>query len=262
MAKPLALITGASSGIGLELARQFADHDHDLIVAAENDEIATAAQELRAHGSSVEAVRADLSTFAGVEELYRTIAGREIEAVAINAGIGVSGRFIETDLDAELRLISLNVMSTVHLAKRVLTDMAMRGHGRVLFTASVASTMPGPYYAVYAASKAFVYSFAEAVRSELTDSGVTVTALLPGPTDTQFFDREGATDTKGAEAAEKNDPADVARQGFEALMAGKDRVFGATSLATKFQGMISRFMPESIKAAQYDAMGQHGTRTK
>jgi short-subunit dehydrogenase len=139
-------------------------------------------------GATITSVRADLAEYAGVEELYaRGIAlGRPIDAVAINAGIGAGGEFAsQTDLRTELELIQLNVTSAVHLAKRILPGMVERGRGRVLFTSSIAGTMPGPYEAVYAASKAFLYSFAEAIRNELENSGVTVTALLPGPTDTE-----------------------------------------------------------------------------
>jgi short-subunit dehydrogenase len=257
MNKAIALITGASSGIGLELARQFAEHGYDLIVAAENDEIMTAAQELRRLGTEVEAVQVDLSTYDGVEELWRAVAGREVAAAAVNAGFGVSGRFVETDLASELRLISLNVTSAVHLAKRVLTGMAARGEGRVLFTASVASTMPGPYYAVYAASKAFVYSFAEAVRSELADSGVTVTALLPGPTDTRFFERADMEDTR-AGTGDKDDPAEVARDGYEALMAGKHHVV-AGSLKNKAQVAAAHVMPEPVKAKTHGRLTEPGS---
>lgn len=159
-------------------------------------------------------------------------------------------------------MIQLNVVSTVHLAKLVARDMVARGEGRILITGSVAGMMPTPLSAVYGATKAFDLSFAASLRHELTDTGVSVTALVPGPTDTDFFDRAGMGDTKAAENAEKNDPADVARQGFEALMAGKDRVFAASSLATKLQGMAARFVPEALKAEQHRKMAQHGTRDK
>jgi uncharacterized protein len=158
-AKPLAVVTGASSGIGFELARQFASNGFDLIVAAEDDAIAAAAQELRGAGSAVEDVQVDLATEDGVEQLYRRIraSGRPVDALALNAGIGAGGAFAtDTDLRDELRLIDLNVRSTVHLAKRVVRDMVARDEGRVLFTSSIASTMPGSFQAVYNASKSFV----------------------------------------------------------------------------------------------------------
>jgi short-subunit dehydrogenase len=190
-AHPLAVVTGASSGIGHELARQFAEHGFDLLVAAEDDGIASAADSLRALGPPVESVQADLGTYEGVEQLVARIRslGRPVDAIALNAGVGVGGPFLETDLQKEVELINLNVTSVVHLAKRVLPDMVARGEGRVLFTSSIAAEMPGPFEAVYAASKAFELSFAEAIRNELKDTGVTITALQPGPTDTNFFRR-------------------------------------------------------------------------
>src|SRR4051812_38027529 len=175
-----AVVTGASSGIGFELARQFAEHGFDLLVAAEDDAIEQAAAALRRDGSNqVTAVRADLATFEGVERLYAAIleSGRPVDALALNAGRGIGGAFVDgTDLADELNVIAVNVTSTVHLAKRVVPDMVARGAGRVLFTSSIASTMPGTYQAVYNASKSFVQSFAEALRAELSDSPVTVTA--------------------------------------------------------------------------------------
>src|SRR5947199_2033712 len=221
--RPLALVTGASSGIGFELAKQFADHGFDLVVAAEDDELADAARELAARGVQVEPVRVDLSNGEGVDELYQHVveSGRPLDAAALNAGIGSGGGFDETPLEQELRLVDLNVRSTVQLAKYVTRDMAGRGEGRILFTSSIASTMPGTYSAVYNASKSFVPSFALALRAELQDRGVSVTALMPGPTDTEFFERAGMTDTKLG-SSDKDDPADVARDGVGALMAGKE----------------------------------------
>src|SRR4051812_29154914 len=198
MTRNLALVTGASSGIGLELAKQFAENDFDLIIAAEDDELAGAASELERLGARVEAIRVDLATPDGVEELARHVsgAGRRVEAAALNAGVGSGGSFAETPLEDELRLVDLNVRSTVHLAKYLVRDMQHRGHGRLLFTSSIASTMPGPFQAVYNASKSFVQSFALALRNELKDTDITVTSLMPGPTDTEFFERAEMLDTK------------------------------------------------------------------
>ena len=256
--KPLAVVTGASSGIGYELARVFADHGFDLVLCAEDAGIQRAAQNIAATGASVVPVQADLATYEGVERLYADVMrlGRPIDAIAINAGVGVFGDFArDTALADELRLLELNVVSTVHLAKRVVRDMVAVGKGRVLFTSSIAGEMPTPLEAVYGASKAFILSFADSLRNELKDSGVTVTALLPGPTDTNFFHRAGMDDTKAAaEAAKKNRPEDVAKQGFDALMAGKDRVVGATSMATKIQGTVAKIIPEDVKARQHQKL--------
>ena len=258
--RPLAVVTGASSGIGFELARQFAEHGYDLIIAAEDDAIEKVARELQ-NGTAVEAVKVDLATPEGVERLYALIRahGNQVDAVALNAGIGMGGDFAtQTDLDQELKLVDLNVRSTVHLAKRVVDDMVARGNGKVLFTSSIASTMPGTYQAVYNASKSFVQSFALALRAELKDTGVTITSLMPGPTETEFFERADMMDTKVGASDSKDDPADVAKDGFEALMAGKERVV-SHSASTKAQGRLGRLMPDSVKAKMHEKMAEPGS---
>ena len=259
-----AVVTGASSGIGFELAKQFAEHGYDLLVCAEDAAIDQAAADLRRDGQNqVIPVRADLATFNGVEELYAAIleSGRPVDAIAINAGRGIGGDFVRmTDLDDELNVIAVNVTSTVHLAKRVLPDMVSRGSGRVLFTSSIASMMPGTYQAVYNASKSFVQSFAEALRAELNDTDVVVTSLMPGPTDTNFFHRAEMDDTKVG-ASKKDDPALVAKQGFEALMDGKEKVVGG-SAKTKVQGAASKVMPDKAKAAMHRKMAEPGSASE
>jgi uncharacterized protein len=259
-ARPLALVTGASSGIGRELATQFAENGFDLIVTAEDSDILAAALELEGSGARVEAVQVDLASPEGVEQLYRRVTetGRPLDAAALNAGIGAGGAFAtDTDLADELRIVDLNCRSTVHLAKYVVRDMVARGEGRILFTSSIASTMPGTFQAVYNASKSFDQSFALALRSELKDTGVTVTSLMPGPTETEFFERADMLDTRIG-AGEKDDPADVAREGFEALMGGEERVVSA-SLKTKLQGRGSRVLPDKVKAAMHGRMAEPGS---
>lgn len=258
--RSLAVVTGASSGIGLELAKQFAANDFDLIIAAEDAAITAVVPDLQALGATVEAVQVDLATDHGVDELCHRMAaaGRPVDAVALNAGIGSGGAFAtDTRLEDELKLIDLNVRSTVHLAKHVVGDMVARDSGRILFTSSIASTMPGAFQAVYNASKSFVQSFALALRNELKDTNVTVTSLMPGPTETEFFERADMLDTKVG-ASDKDDPADVARDGFEALMAGKERVESA-SLSTKLQGRGSRFIPDSVKAELHRKQAEPGS---
>jgi short-subunit dehydrogenase len=256
----LAVVTGASSGIGFELAKVFAEEGFDLLVVAEDEELEPAARELNQIGRSVEAMRVDLAKPEGVEELHEKIAakGRPVDALALNAGIGAGGDFAcETSLAKELRLIDLNVRSTVHLCKLTLADMVERDEGRILFTSSVASTMPGAYQAVYNASKSFVQSFAEAIRNELKDTGVTITALMPGPTDTEFFERAEMEGTKVG-AGEKDDPAEVARQGYEALMAGRQKVV-AGSLKNKLQTAVAGVIPDSAKAEMHRHMADPGS---
>ena len=255
--RPLAVVTGASSGIGYELAKQFGEHGYDLFIAAEDAAIERAAQDLGRTGAGVQFLQVDLARPEGVEALYGAIkdAGRPVEAIALNAGVGHGGDFArETDLDAELRVIDLNVRSTVHLAKPVITDMVARGSGRVLFTSSIASTQPGTFHAVYNASKSFVQSFAEAIRNELRDTGVTVTSLMPGPTDTEFFERAELEDSRIANSY-RDDPAEVAAQGFEALMKGKEKVV-AGSLRNKAQVAAGRLTPDAVKAQMHRKMAE------
>lgn len=256
----LAVVTGASSGIGLELAKLFASDGFDLLITAEDDGIQAAADQIRETGRGVEAVQVDLACEGGVDELYKSISalGRPLDAVALNAGRGAGGAFATgTDLAEELEVIDLNVRSTVHLAKHVVRDMVARGHGRILFTSSIASTMPGSFQAVYNASKSFVQSFALALRNELKGTGVSVTALMPGPVETNFFERAHMMDTKVG-AGQKDNPEDVARMGFEALMAGAERVIAA-SRSSKLQGRGSRLLPDSVKAQMHRRMAEPGS---
>ena len=258
--RPLALVTGASSGIGFELAGQFAANGFDLVIVAEDAELHEAAALLETAGAAVEALQIDLATHDGVEEAHRctTALGRPLAAAALNAGVGAGGAFAtDTALEDELTIVDLNVRSTVHLAKYVVRDMVARGEGRILFTSSIASTMPGSFQAVYNASKSFVQSFALALREELKDTGVTVTSLMPGPTDTEFFERAGMEDTKLA-SGKTDDPEDVARKGFEALMKGDEQVVAA-SLYTKLQGRGSRFMPDRVKSKLHGQMAKPGS---
>lgn len=194
--------------------------------------------------------------------LYGAIVGlgRPVDALLLNAGVGVSGAFMLTDLEDELRMIALNCTSVVHLAKRVVPQMVHRGQGRVLITASVASTNPAPYLAVYGATKAFDLMFAEALRYELKDTGVTVTALQPGATDTEFFENADMENTKVAQG-KKDDPEDVARAGFDAMMKGKDKVIVA-SLKSKLEGIAGEILPETAKAALQATQTKPGSAKK
>ena len=257
--RQLALVTGASSGIGLELARQFAEHDFDLIVCAEDAELEAAAAELRAHGGTVDAVRADLTTDAGVDALWQavTASGRPLDAAALNAGRGQGGAFADQRLEDILAVVDLNVRGTVHLAKHVVDKMVAQEEGRILITSSIASTMPGAMQAVYNATKSFDQSLALALREELEDTGVTVTSLMPGPTDTEFFERADMEDTKVAQSA-TDSPAEVAREGFEGLMAGKEQVVGG-SLMNTIQARAGRLVPESLKAKAHAKMAEPGS---
>lgn len=251
--RPLSVITGASSGIGLELAKQFARDGHDLVIADRSEKLDEARLELEALGANVIAVKVDLATYKGVEKLFQVLSEqhRPLDAAAINAGVAVGGGFLETSLEEEIKMINLNVVSSVHLAKRVFQMMSLEKRGRILFTSSISATMPGPFEAVYSATKAFIYSFAEALRNEGKDFGISVTVLMPGPTNTELFHKGHMDDTLvGSELKNENDPADVARAGYEALMSGREVVIAAT-LKTKVLGFANKFLPESWKAAAH-----------
>ncbi|MEU9554030.1 SDR family NAD(P)-dependent oxidoreductase [Streptomyces fumanus] len=255
--RPLALVTGASGGIGFELARQFAEHGHDLLICAEDDRLEHAAERLRQTGARVRTVRADLREPTGVDRLIAATAGLTVDVAALNAGVGQGGAFVDTDPADDQSVIDLNVTSTVRLAKPLLRQMVARGVGRMVFTSSIASMMPGPFQPVYNASKSFVQSFAQGLAEEVKDTGVTVTSFMPGPTDTDFFRRAGMEDTRMAAMAE-DDPADVARQAFEAVMKGRTKVVTG-SAATKAQGVADRLLPDGVKSALHRKMAKPGS---
>ena len=246
----LAVVTGASSGIGLELARVLAAEGYNLVMVADEAQIERAAAELSATGIQAQPIRADLRSPVNVDGVYRAITegGRTPDVVALNAGIGRAGRFADEDLAADLDIVDLNVRSTVHLAKLILRDMVRRDAGRVLFTSSLVATMPGSYQTMYNASKSFVQSFAEGLHDEFRGTGVTVTALMPGPTDTEFFRRNGMVDTVIGRLPFKDDPADVARRGYDALMRGEQKVVASSPLS-RMTGTVAHVLPDSVKAA-------------
>jgi short-subunit dehydrogenase len=245
---PLAVVTGASTGIGRAIAQELVERGYDVVVAAEEAEIQRAASELGASGRAVLPVQVDLAHPAGVEALHHKVGeqGRPVAVGVLNAGIGVNGRFDRTPLEDDLRLVDLNVRSTVHLAKLLARDMVAAGAGRLLLTSSVAAVAPGPYHATYAASKAFVHSFAEGIRTELQSTGVTVTSLMPGPTETEFFSRADMEDTRIGQM-DKDDPRDVARDAVDALLAGRSSVV-AGSFKNRIQAELATHLPDALAA--------------
>jgi short-subunit dehydrogenase len=243
-----AVITGASAGIGYQLAKQCLDNGFDILICAEDQlGVESAAVTLGGeNAAAIQTVVADLATREGCEKLVAAI-HRPVDALLLNAGVGVGGAFVDTDLEAELKMVALNCNHTIRVAKHLVPKMVERGEGRVLITGSEMSTAPNPYQAVYGATKAFVMSFGEALRYELKDTGVTVTVLQPGATDTNFFERADLLDTKVGQS-KKDDPALVAKQGFEAMMAGKDSVAGG-GFKSRMQTFMNELLPETVKAA-------------
>jgi short-subunit dehydrogenase len=254
--RPLAIVTGASSGIGLELARECARHGFDLIVAADRP-LDVASQELRALGAAVDAVQADLATPAGVDQLVALVAGRQVDALLANAGHGLGGAFLDQSFADITHLIDTNITGTLALIHKVGRDMRDRHTGRILITGSIAGFMPGTFQAAYNGSKAFLDSFSWALRNELKGSGVSVTCLMPGVTDTDFFERAGMMDTKVGADDHKMDPAEVARIGFKAMMDGEGDV--VTGLKNKIQSALAAVTPSAVLAEQHRRLAQPGT---
>lgn len=249
-ARPLAVVTGASSGIGLELARCAAQDGCDLVICAQDDAIEEAARELRLLGAAVEAVRADLSTEAGVLLLWERVGAREVDYLCANAGVALGDAFVEEEWARIDAMLKLNVVGTTLLLHRALPRMLTRTQGRILVTGSIAGFVPGAFMAVYNATKAYLDSLSYAVREEIKDFGgdVTITCLMPGLTDTPVFERADMMDTPVGKAGSlvKSDPADVARAGWEAMKAGKAGVTPGlvNKLITTFAGII----PDTILA--------------
>jgi uncharacterized protein len=250
--RPLALVTGASAGIGYQLALQLADARYDLVATGRSEAIGRAGAVFEERGVRVSAVRADLTRYDQVESVWQAVvdAGRPLDVAVLNAGASLGGAFVDTDLEDELNLLSLNVTSVVHLAKHVARQMAARRRGRILITSSISATKPTPFETVYGPTRAFTYMFAQGLREEMKDFDVSVTALLPGATDSEFHARAGMSNTAFGPTMAKNSRVEVARQGLEALMAGKDHVV-AGDRATKLAALRNRFARETAKAARH-----------
>ncbi len=256
--RPLAVVTGASSGIGYELAKQAAENGFDLLVVADEPQIHEAAQAFRQLAGTVEAVQADLATRAGVDELHQAILrlARPVDALMANAGRGLGKAFLDQDFDAVMRVVNTNITGTIDLIQRVGRDMRERGRGRILITGSIAGLVPGSFQAVYNGTKAFLDSFSFALRNELKDAGVTVTCLMPGATDTEFFERADMTDTKVGQG-KKDDPADVALTGFKAMMKGEGDV--VAGFKNKLQAAVAAVTPQSALAEMHRGMAEPGS---
>jgi short-subunit dehydrogenase len=257
--RKFAVVTGASTGIGLELARECAKNKFDLLIAANEPEINTAADELRREGGAVEPVEADLATLDGVDQLYAKINGRRVDALLANAGRGLGNAFLDQDFKDARYVLDTNVTGTIYLIHKVARDMRARRDGRLLITGSIAGFMPGSYQAVYNGTKAFLDSFSYALREELKGSNITLTCLMPGATETEFFRRADMMDTKVG-TDKKDDPADVAKNGFAAMMKGEGGV--VSGLHNKMQAAVAHVMPAERLAKQHTKMAAPGTATK
>jgi short-subunit dehydrogenase len=258
--RPLAVVTGASSGIGYELARRAAEHGYDLVVAADTP-LSLAVRDFEGLGAQVEAVECDLASTDGVQQLVDRVAGRQVDVLMANAGHGLGGAFLDQDFAAVLHVINTNVTGTVHLIQQVGRRMRDRGQGRILVTGSIAGFQPGAFHAVYNGSKAFIDSFAMALRNELTGTDVTVTCLLPGPTDTEFFERADMQDTKVANDPKMMmQPGEVARIGFDAMLKGEADV--VAGLRNRMQVAISKVMPAQAVAEMHRKLAEPGTADK
>jgi short-subunit dehydrogenase len=254
--RPLAIVTGASAGIGYELAKQCVQHGYDLVIAADEPKIQQAAQEIRGMGARVDAVEADLATLEGVDKLYGALQGRPVDALLANAGHGLGHAFLDQEFQKVRHVIDTNITGTIYLIQKVGRDMRARRQGRILIVGSVAGFTPGSFQAVYNGSKAFIDSFSFALRNEVKDQGITVTCLMPGATETEFFERADMLDTKIG-AGKKDDPADVAKVGFDAMMRGDGDV--VSGWKNKLQTAIASITPAGVLAEQHRKQAEPGS---
>jgi short-subunit dehydrogenase len=253
--RKFAIVTGASSGIGLELAKLAAKDGYDLLVAADTP-LVDASGELQGLGVEVRNVEADLSTFEGVDRMLTAAAGRDIDALFANAGHGLGGAFLDQDVSKWRHVIDTNITGTIYLIQKVAREMVARGQGRILITGSIAGHIAGAFQAVYNGTKAFVDSFSDALGNELKDTGVTVTCLKPGATDTEFFHRAEMDDTKVG-TAKKDDPADVAKTGYEAMQKGERSV--VYGLKNKLQVDVAKALGGGVSAQMHRGMAEPGS---
>jgi short-subunit dehydrogenase len=255
----LAVITGASTGIGYELAKCCAENNFDVTIAADEPQIDDAARSFRALGAKVEAVECDLATFEDVDRLYSALGGRPVDVLIANAGRGLGKAFLDQDFADIRRVVDTNIAGTIYLIHKIARDMRRRGRGRILITGSIAGFVPGTFSAVYNATKAFIDSFSFALRNELKDTGVTVTCLMPGATETEFFERANMMDTKIGRA-DKDDPVDVAKIGFEAMMRGDGDI--VSGWKNKLQSAIASVTPAGALAEMHRRKAQPGSASE
>lgn len=246
--RPLAVVTGASTGIGYELAKICAKEEFDLVIAADEPLIHTAAREFRSMGAEVDPVEVDLATTTGVDRVIEAIDLRPVDALLANAGHGLGHAFLDQDWPHVRHVVDTNVTGTLYLIHEIGRRMRDRGQGRILITGSIAGLMPGAYHAVYNGTKALLDSFSFALRAELADSGVTVTCLMPGATETEFFARADMMETRVG-AARKQPANEVARVGFDAMMRGDEDVVAGWQ--NKLRAAVARVLPAPTLARMH-----------
>lgn len=258
MAEKFAVITGASTGIGFELAHIAAEEGYDLLIVADEPLIEAAASDLRSKGVDVRSVEADLSTLEGVDRLLEAANGRRIDVLCANAGTGTGGPFLDQDVAVWRHAVDTNVTGTLYLLQTALREMVRRNDGRILVTGSIAGYIPGAFNAVYNGTKAMIDNVTEAIRNEIKDAkGVTLTTLMPGATDTEFFARADMLDTDIGQDPNKADPAKVARDGWDAMMAGKGHI--VSGWKNKAQVAAAGVVPQSMLAEQHRKMAEPGS---
>jgi short-subunit dehydrogenase len=261
MADKLAIVTGASTGIGFELATLAAKDGYDIIVVADESLIEAAATDFRQFGTQVTAVEADLSTIDGVDKLLAAADGRRIDVLCANAGRGLGHGFLDQHVEEWRKVIDTNITGTLYLLQKVLPAMVARNEGKVLVTGSIAGYIPGSFQAVYNSSKSFIDYFTDAIRNELKEAdGVTITTLKPGPVDTEFFARGDMLDTQVGQDDSKRDAALVAKDGWDAMNKGEASIF--SGLSTKIQGVLTNVLPASVLAEQHRKMAEPGSGSK
>jgi short-subunit dehydrogenase len=257
--RAFAVVTGASTGIGLALAIRCAKEGYDLLIAADEPAIEDAAAALRELGAEVIAVQADLGARDGVAKLYEAAGGRPIDLLLANAGRGLGRAFLDQDIDQATHVVETNISGTIWLIHKVGNEMRRRNKGRILITGSIAGFIPGSFQAVYNGSKAFLNSFSFALRDELKDTDVTVTCLMPGATETEFFHRADMMDTDVGTTV-KDDPTEVANAGFDALMRGDGDI--VSGFKNKVQTAAANVIPSGVLAGQHRKMAEPGSADK
>ena len=255
--RPFAVVTGASTGIGFELAKLVAQDNYDVLIVADEAEIGEREREMSVYGDAVTSLQADLGTETGLDQLIAAIGDRPVDVLMANAGRGLGDAFLDQNFEEAKNVVDLNITGTIRLIHEIGRRMRDRNMGRILITGSIAGFMPGAFHAVYNGTKAFMDSFSYALRNELKDTDVTVTCLMPGVTDTEFFERADMENTPVGKSDDKDDPAKVAQQGYDAMKKGEAGVV-AGSFMNKLQATFAGILPDTIVAEMHRRMAEPG----